>query len=357
MVRTDRVLPAGIKKIRVGVICPSEIAIRRFMPSLKKIEGVSFAGIGVSRSEERFGHEKISDSELNGIIEQERKKALGVTEQYGGKVFGSYEDVITSAEVDAVYIPLPPALHYFWAKRAMENGKHVLVEKPATISLQDTFELVKTAKSMDLALHENYMFTFHSQISSIDDILKSGEIGDIRLFRISFGFPLRSKNDFRYDPSLGGGALIDAGGYVLKYAAYLLGGTAKIKSAQMDHTDGFKVDMFGSGTLVNADGVTAQVSYGMDNQYKCELEVWGSKGTLFTGRVLTAPSGFVPKAVIHKGNETVTVDLPEDDAFERSICYFLGCMSDKLEREKAYQDILAQAELVEAFSQTALGMK
>ena len=121
------------------------------------------------------------------------------------------------------------------------------------------------------------MFAFHNQLKEIAQIIERGEIGDVRLYRISFGFPQRAVNDFRYNKELGGGALIDAGGYTIKYAAMLLGETAHITAAQMNYTDEFEVDIYGSATLVNQDGATAQIAFGMDNSYKCELEVWGSK--------------------------------------------------------------------------------
>lgn len=87
----------------------------------------------------------------------------------------------------------------------------------------------------------------------------------------------------------------------------------------------------------------------MDNDYKCELELWGSQGTLRTGRVLTAPVGFIPTATIKKGNSEIQLELSEDDAFEKSIRYFLECVKDRNLREESYRSILRQAELVDDF--------
>ena len=248
-----------------------------------------------------------------------------------------------------LYIPLPPSLHFKWAKLALEHGKHVLVEKPATTSAVDTKELIRIASERGLALHENYMFTFHKQLDAIEDIIKSGEIGEIRLYRISFGFPRRAANDFRYNKALGGGALIDAGGYTIRYATRLLGPTARLKCAQSNYLNELEVDMYGSATLVNKDGLTAQVAFGMDNNYKCELEAWGSKGCLKTERVLTAPAGFAPTAIIRKGNEDTVIELPADDAFLKSIMFFEKCVNDKNIRNERYAIITKQAELIDEF--------
>lgn len=340
--------------MRIGIICPSEIAIRRFMPALQKCDELKFVGLGVFSREERFGEKPVTDKTFKAALDIEKNKAQAFIDQYGGKIFDSYTDVVTSPDIDAIYIPLPPALHHKWAKLALEHGKHVLVEKPSTISAKDTQELSDIAKGKGLALHENYMFAFHEQLDAIERIIKSDEIGDVRLYRVSFGFPRRASNDFRYNKALGGGALIDAGGYTIRYATRLLGKTARIAYAQSNYLpDEFEVDMYGSAALVNDEGTTVQVAFGMDNNYKCELEAWGSKGCLTTGRVLTAPAGFTPTATIRKGNTDEIIELPADDAFLKSINHFVECVKDKGAREQNYEVITTQAMLVDEFKNLA----
>ena len=117
------------------------------------------------------------------------------------------------------------------------------------------------------------------------------------MFRLSFGFPRRNAEDFRYNKKLGGGALLDCGGYTLKYAHMLLGKTARIVYANSNFTKDFEVDINGSAAMINELGSTVQISFGMDNAYKCDLEIWGSKAHLST-EVFTAPENFVPEALI-----------------------------------------------------------
>lgn len=339
--------------MKIGVVCPSEIAIRRFMPALSKFSEIEFAGIGINSVEERYGNDTPSLAEVNEMLETENRKADVFIDAYGGKKFGSYEELISAPNIDAVYIPLPPALHYKWAKMALLNGKHVMVEKPATTALNDTMELVRIAKEKNLALHENYMFIFHSQLDAIETIINEGVLGDIRLYRISFGFPQRGQSDFRYNKALGGGALIDAGGYTIKYARRLLGDTAHITEAQLNYINEFEVDIYGSATMKNDKGNVAQIAFGMDNDYKCELEIWGSKGTLTTGRVLTAPVGFVPSARIKRNNDIEEILLPEDDSFKKSIDFFIHTIREPKDREKSYKDIATQAQMIEDYYECA----
>lgn len=337
--------------IRIGIICPSEIAFRRFMPSLQKAsDKIQFAGIAYSSPEEWFGDtSKVSHEAIDEQQERECSKAKSFIDAYGGKVYRGYQTLIESEDIDAIYIPLPPSLHFKWAKMALENGKHAFVEKPSTTCLKDTDELIKIASDKGLALHENYMFIFHDQLKAIDDVVASGEIGDVRLYRISFGFPRRARNDFRYNKALGGGALLDAGGYTMKYAGYLLGETAKVVTAQVNFIPEFEVEMFGSATMVNKDGITAQLAFGMDNDYKCEIEIWGSQGTITSNRILTAPAGFVPSYTIKKNQDIETRELPADDAFFKSIERFVSCVNDESIRQDNYRLLHIQEGLVEQF--------
>lgn len=313
--------------IKLAVLCPAEIAKRRFMPALSLCPSFSFIGVGAHRLE----------------------KAEEFLREYPGRLFETYEDVITCDEIDAVYIPLPPALHYEWAKKALENGKHVLLEKPFATTLSDTEDLIRLAEEKNLALHENYMFVFHDQIKEIHDLIQSGEIGEIRLIRMSFGFPMRPAGDFRYDKALGGGAFLDAGGYCLKGAGLLLGKTASVTAASVNYTPDFDVELYGSATVENEEGITAQLSFGMDNNYKCSLEIWGSKGSLTTGRFFTAPAGYAPRAVIEKNGECREITFSSDDTFRKSIEFFQQCTENSAVRLENDRTILRQAGLMDEF--------
>ena len=334
--------------IRLGVICPSEIAFHRFLPALQKAsDHFSYVGVAIARPDEWFSD--LSDVLEERIVEQQSNE-MAKAASFGGKLFKGYETIIKSAEIDAIYIPLPPALHYKWARLALLNGKHVLVEKPLTCYLKDTEDLISIAAERGLALHENYMFVFHKQIGELDEIVKKNDIiGVPRLYRLSFGFPRRSLTDFRYNKRLGGGALLDAGGYTLKYAGILLGETARLTTAQVNYDPATDVDIFGSATMVNNEGLTAQIAFGIDNDYRCEIEVWGSRGTLTSGRVLTAPVGYTPTYIIKHNQEYTTYELSEDDAFYKSLLMFAECIDKAKVRDENYAILRKQSKFIQDF--------
>jgi hypothetical protein len=193
------------------------------------------------------------------------------------------------------------------------------------------------------------MFLYHSQIKYIINELKNNTIGDLRLIRIDFGFPFRGKEDFRYNKEMGGGALLDCGGYTIKLASVFLGESAAAVQSRSHKKEGFDVDIYGTATMINDEGLTAQLSFGMDNEYRCSLDIWGSDGSLFTDRILTAPEDFSPSLQIKKGGKTEKKQLPPDDTFRKSIEFFYECIMQNETRTTNYKSILKQAELVEGF--------
>lgn len=334
--------------IRVGILGPSEIAFRRFLPALVKTEGCEYAGVAVATIEERkiiANQEATEEDVLKGV-----EKGNAFVRTFGGMVYSSYEHLLNDASIDAIYLPLPPALHYYWAKKALEAGKHVLVEKPFTTSLRDTCDLIRIAQTHNLALHENYMFIYHSQLEKIEGMLAEGRIGEVRLFRTAFGFPQRASGDFRYSKALGGGALFDCGGYPIKLARRFLGKTAELKYGELQYKADCEVDIAGSGICSDGQGLTVQIAFGMDNAYKCELEVWGSKGRICTNRIFTAPMGYQPTLEIETQDGKESVLLEADDTFYKSIQHFIYLIEKPEERMLQFEEIVAQARTIDNFA-------
>lgn len=317
-----------MNKIKIGILGASEIALRRFLPALSKHENIEFVGVASLGNQER---------------------AREMVSAFGGQVYSSYEELLNDSSIDALYIALPPSMHHAWTKLALQKNKHVLLEKPSTTTLEHTVDLIELAKKNNLALHENYMFVFHSQIQKIKDILAEKTLGDIREYRIDFGFPKRAATDFRYNKELGGGALLDCGGYPIKLALLLLGKNAKLVYSKLNYTKDFDVDIYGSAILENDRSEIAKVSFGMDNAYKCDLEIWGSLGTLKTERIFTSPSDYSPIVNIKIGGEQNIVTIEPDDQFYNSIDYFYNSIYNEDIRKESLKNILEQSNIIEQF--------
>ena len=139
------------------------------------------------------------------------------------KAYGSYQELIDDPEIDAVYIPLPNNLHYPWTIRALDAGKHVLCEKPIALNSMETREMIDKAEERQLVLMEASMYRFQARIKHIEQLIASGEIGELKIVKAAFTFHATDKKNFRFAPEMGGGTLLDVGGYCVGVCRLMFG--------------------------------------------------------------------------------------------------------------------------------------
>ena len=316
-------------KIRIGVLGAANIALRSLIPEIKNLpENFEFIGIGTRN----LNKERLSNQEY--------------------KFFEGYDSFLDQNLMDAVYIPLPNSLHYEWVKIALEKGLHVLVEKSLACSYEEVVELNKIAKNENLALVENFQFRFHSQLDKILDIINSKEIGELRIIRSTFCFPpFPDKNNIRYKKELGGGALLDAGAYPIKLSQILMGDDLYIASAKSNSNDDFNVDIWGGAALHQKNGnLFAQIAFGFDNYYQCNLEIIGSTGKLYTNRIFTAKSSFTPKIILETNSGGVQeIEMKPDNHFKNMLMHFYRLVMKNKNKNVEYSQNINQARLLEEF--------
>lgn len=314
-----------MKKWRMGILGASDIAYKRFLPALQKSSQFLFAG----------------------IASREPARCKPFLEQYGGQCYPDYQALLCAPEIDCVYLPLPPALHAYWGERVLREGKHLLMEKPFTTTSRDTQYLLELSQKFQLAVHENYTFLFHRQLKKVQELISNGTLGELRMIRASFTFPFRGAEDFRYQKELGGGALLDCGGYPLLLASKLLGSSAKLMWSNLSQRPECEIETGGSAVLMNSTGLTAHVFFGMNDTYRCELEVWGSKASVTADRIFTAPPN-LPLAFHLKEHDGVQeIQVEDDNQFLNSIQYFAQLIDFPALREGQREKIFLQSTLIE----------
>jgi len=348
------VINTKMDMIRVGVLGPSGIAKRRMVPAILKSGQTEYAGVAIAVREEWGGD--ISQEQYREMWARKQEKAQAFVEAFGGRVFEGYEAMLRSEEIDAVYIPLPPSLHFKWAQRALECGKHVLLEKPFTINRSDTEALVRLAEKKRLAVLENYGFVYHGQIAAVKRVQESGEIGELRLLRADFGFPYRGKDDFRYSAAAGGGALWDCGGYTVKAAECFLKGNIRVCTGRLNYLPDHDVDIYGSVTLEDERQCTAQLFFGMDDAYVCKLELWGSRGIVSTKRAFTAPDNMDIQISVRNAEGERTLTVPAEDQFLKCVDKFAQAVGDGRTAGLLRQEILSHSILMDRIFSASGGM-
>ena len=186
------------------------------------------------------------------------------------RVLDSYDTLLADPEIDAVYNPLPNSLHLEWTIRALEAGKHVLCEKPLAMNARQAEDMAAAADRTGRLLMEAFMYRFHPDMNAFVE-----GVGEPIHVHATFGFTLRDEADIRFDPALGGGALMDVGCYTVSVSRWLLGEPVEVLArARMKHG----VDATATGLLLFDGGGTASVWASFESPEVQELEVITTEG-------------------------------------------------------------------------------
>ncbi|KAA2251174.1 Gfo/Idh/MocA family oxidoreductase [Solihabitans fulvus] len=163
-------------------------------------------------------------AEVTAVAARDPQRAREFADKHGiGRVHEGYQALLDDPTIDAVYNPLPNGLHGRWTLAALEAGKHVLCEKPFTANAEEARTVAAAAKDSGLVVMEAFHYRYHPLARRMRDIVESGELGMVRHIEATVCFPLPKFSDIRYDLSLAGGAMMDAGCYAV-HIARLLGG-------------------------------------------------------------------------------------------------------------------------------------
>jgi xylose dehydrogenase (NAD/NADP) len=191
---------------------------------------------------------------------------------------GSYEALLADPDVDAVYVSLPNELHHEWSMRALGAGKHVLCEKPYSRSAAEVQEAFAAADAAGLVLAEALMWRHHPQALKLAGLVAGGAIGELRMVRAAFSFPLSDPRDVRLLEGLAGGGLMDVGCYCVSAARMLAGEPVSVTAQQLVTPSG--VDRRLAATLVHDGDVLTHFDCALDLPDRSELEAIGSAGVL-----------------------------------------------------------------------------
>lgn len=319
-----------MKKIRIGVLSCANIAHRSMIPAVLSLP-------------EKF--------ELVAVASRTMEKASAFAQAFGCESIAPYEAMLERRDIEALYMPLPTGLHKEWINKALIAGKHVYAEKSIAFSLGDALEMVQNARSHNVALMEGFMFQYHSQNLKVKEMLANGAIGEIRYFTGSFGFPpFPDADNFRYDKEVGGGAIFDACGYPVRAAFFLLGDALKVQGASVYYDQAHKSSLYGSAFLRGENGIGASISFGFDNYYQCNYQIWGSKGKLTANKAYTPKVDQASTLTWEHDYQTEIIDCEADNHFVKAMMEFHHIISDPAFREKHYTAILRQSEALDTIA-------
>lgn len=269
------------------------------MTAVNQAHVVRWAAIGTGTISRTVVPDMQSVAGVDVVVVQSRdpEKAAQFAAEFGiGRSTGDFDEVIHDEGVDAVYLATPFALHFEMARRALEAGKHVLVEKPMALDSTEAEELFAVARSHNVFLMEAMWMKFSPIFRSLQEHLREGVIGDPRNLRASFGIPLPDTTGSRTDLARSGGALLDQGIYPVTLAHAVFGEPENVIASGTVRDDG--LDFAAHYTFEYSDGRYAQGSSSMTEFTELTASVAGTQGWL----TLAAPFWATTDMKVHAGD-------------------------------------------------------
>jgi len=243
-----------MSKIQFGVLSTAKIALEKVIPALKHSYHCEVAAIA-SRSAERA--EKVAG-----------KSGIEIS-------YGSYDKLLNDSRVEAIYIPLPNNMHLRWTKKALKAGKHVLVEKPVTCTVEEAEELIRFKKDYpQLLVMEAFMYRFHPQWTRVKELIQNGEIGKLQLIDCQFSYYKTDPGNIRNQPEKGGGAMLDIGCYCINAARFLFENEPHTIKSCIEYDKELGIDHLSSGLLEFEEGQA---------RFSCATQLFGDQRVTIYG--------------------------------------------------------------------------
>ncbi len=259
---------ANATPLRWGILGCARIARRGLIP-----------GIRASRS-----------GSVAAIASRDGTTAHAWASEFGiPRAHGSPRALVEDPAIDAVYVPLPNELHLPWVLAAADAGKHVLCEKPLALNSAEAATMVDHCRARGVVLMEAFMWRHQPRTAALRKVVADGAIGDLRLIRVSFSFPI-DPGDWRLDAARGGGALWDVGSYGLSTARLFAGAEPEsVRAVARWGETG--VDLSLSASLAFPGGILAAIDCSFEQPFRCTYELVGTLGAI------EVPDAFLPPDV------------------------------------------------------------
>jgi len=209
----------------------------------------------------------IQDAEncvVTAIASRDLSKAREMADRFSvPHAFGSYEEMLASDLIDAVYIPLPTSQHVEWTIKAADAGKHVLCEKPIALKASEIGAVIEARDRNKVLISEAYMVTYSPVWRKVRALLQEGAVGKLRHVQGAFTYYNRDAANMRNKPELGGGGLPDIGVYPTITTRFVTGREPIRVQANTDRDPQFGTDMYSS---VRADFGDFELSFYISTQ-------------------------------------------------------------------------------------------
>jgi predicted dehydrogenase len=256
-------------------------------------------------------------------------------------LYDDYISAINHCKANLVYVSTTNHSHFFWAMESLKAGFHTIIDKPATLRLQETEDLIRMAKGKRLLLSESIVYTYHPQLEMVIELLRR-ENTEARVITALFSFPPMDTNNFRYKKELGGGALADTGPYAASLGRYFFGEAPLhchyVENNNLDN--GLETSY--SLLLQYSKGRSLIGHFGFTTEYINRINILGERICIDIDRVFTLPDTVDNTIKVKINNQYQELNSPSGNMFELYFRAIEKCL-DSNNFDKLYSDMLSDA--------------
>ncbi len=290
-----------------------------------------------------------SKVELVAVASRDRARSEAYASTWGiPTAYGSYDELLADPDVEAVYISLPNSMHCEWSIRALRAGKHVLCEKPMSRHPAEVEEAFDEADRAGRFLAEAFMWRHNPQTARLRQLVDEGAIGELRLVRACFSYPLFDPGNIRLRTDVDGGALMDVGCYCISGARLLAGEPESVYGRQFVGPTG--TDWVFTASLRFPGDVLALFDCGTTLPNRDELEAIGSEGSLFLDDPWHCRS---PVIELRRDGESERIEVEPADSYRLELENLSEAIRGEAEPLIGRADAVAQARVIEALFRSA----
>lgn len=319
--------------LRWGILSTARIGIKAVIPAIQQ----SSNGIVVAMASR------------DARAAQDVANALNIP-----RAFGSYDEMLASPEVDAVYNPLPNSMHKEWTIRAAQYGKHVLCEKPFALNAAEVDAMIAAARRHRVLLMEAFMYRFHPQYARVHALIAEGAIGRVQVIRSAFCFRLEDLKNIRLRADLGGGSLMDVGCYCVNMSRLIAGAEPVEAQAHAVIGEKSRVDETFAGTLHFPNDVVAVFTSSFRTDYREWLEVAGTEGRLELPRPIKPGTGAGGgEIILHRGDKSETFTTPTANHYQLMVEHFADAVRHGKELRYPPEEGRANMHVIDALYESA----
>jgi predicted dehydrogenase len=294
-----------------------------------------------------------SNGELVAVASRDERRAREFAETGGIPThYGSYEALLEDDRIEAVYNPLPNSMHREWTIRAAEKGKHVLCEKPLALDAAECREMEAAASGNGVKLLEAFMYRFHPRTEKVLELVRSGAVGEVKQIRSSFTFLLTRPDNIRWDPELGGGALMDVGCYCVNVSR-TLAGKEPVEVRALANFRSSGVDEQMAGSLLFEGGLLAHFDCALNMERTEAYQVQGTRGQLRVQKAFLPGTGDTLIEQFDVEDRLSTLTVPGADEYRLMVEHFSDCVLNDRPLRVSAEEAALNMRVIEALYDSA----